>query len=121
MRLAAQHADIWSCFAENRSDMVEFGPRIPAIETACAEVGRDPTTIGRSAGVDVHPLEAAPDANGAWIGGSPEQMADQLRAFRDGGYTQIALFPAPSTIAALEAIAPVLGLLRADEPSVLVT
>ncbi len=121
MRLAAQHADIWSCFAENRSDLVEFGPRIPAIEAACAEVGRDPTTIGRSAGVDIHPLEPKPSPNGAWIGGSPEQMAGQLRSFRDGGYTQVALFPTPSTIAALEAIAPVLGLLRADETSVLVT
>jgi alkanesulfonate monooxygenase SsuD/methylene tetrahydromethanopterin reductase-like flavin-dependent oxidoreductase (luciferase family) len=113
MRLAAQHADIWSCFAENRSDMVEFGPRIAGIEAACAEVGRDPKTIGRSAGVDLHPLEAAPSPNGEWIGGSPEQMADQLRAFRDGGYTQIELFPTPSTIAAIEEVAPVLELLRA--------
>jgi alkanesulfonate monooxygenase SsuD/methylene tetrahydromethanopterin reductase-like flavin-dependent oxidoreductase (luciferase family) len=121
MRLAAQHADIWSCFAENRSDMVEFGPRIPAIEAACTEVGRDPMTIGRSAGVDLHPLEPEPDPNGAWIGGSPEQMADQLRAMRDGGYTQVALFPTPSTIAAMEAVAPVLGLLRTDEAWVLVT
>lgn len=115
MRLAARHADIWSCFAEGRSDMVEFGPRIAAIEAACVEVGRDPATIGRLASLDLHPLEAAPDPNGAWIGGSTEQMADQLRAFRDGGYTQVALFPTPSTIAALEAVAPVLELLRADK------
>jgi alkanesulfonate monooxygenase SsuD/methylene tetrahydromethanopterin reductase-like flavin-dependent oxidoreductase (luciferase family) len=115
MRLAAQHADIWSGFAEDRSDMVEFGPRIEALEAACAEVGRDPKTIGRSAGVDLHPLDGAPASNGEWIGGSPEQMADQLRAFRDGGYTQVALFPTPSTIAAMEAVAPVLELLRADE------
>jgi alkanesulfonate monooxygenase SsuD/methylene tetrahydromethanopterin reductase-like flavin-dependent oxidoreductase (luciferase family) len=94
--------------------MVEFGPRIETFETACADVGRDPATIGRSAGVDLHPLEAAPDPNGAWIGGSAEQMADQIRAFRDGGYTQIALLPTPPTIAALEAAAPVLEILRAD-------
>ncbi len=115
MRLAATYADIWSCFAENRSDMVEFGPRIAAIEAACAEVGRDPTTIGRSASVDLHPLEPKPDPNGAWVGGSPEEMADQVRAFRDGGYTQIVLFPGPSTIAAIEAFAPVLEILRADD------
>ncbi len=118
MRLAARHADIWSCFAVDRSDMVEFGPRITAIEAACAEVDRDPATLGRLASVDLHPLEAALDPNGVWIGGSSEQMADQFRAFRDGGYTQIALFPAPSTVAALEAVAPVLALLRADDRSV---
>ena len=115
MRLAARYADVWSGFAENRSDMVEFGPRIQAIEAACEDVGRDPKTIGRSAGVDLHLLEPEPDPNGAWIGGSSEQMADQLRAFRDGGYTQVALFPGPSTVAALDAVAPVLELLRADE------
>jgi alkanesulfonate monooxygenase SsuD/methylene tetrahydromethanopterin reductase-like flavin-dependent oxidoreductase (luciferase family) len=117
MRLAASHADIWSCFAENRSDMVEFGPRIAAIEAACAAVGRDPKTIGRSAGVDLHSLEATPDTSGGWVGGSAEQMADQLRAFRDGGYTQIVLFPTPPTIAVIEAVAPVLELLRADDRS----
>jgi len=115
MRLAAEHADIWSCFAQDRSDVVEFGPRIAALEAACAAVGRDPATIGRSAGVDFHPLEAAPDPNGAWIGGSTEQMADQLRAFRDAGYTQVALFPTPATVEALEAVAPVMELLHADE------
>ena len=38
--------------------MVEFGPRLAALEAACAEVGRDPATIGRSAGVWVKPLDA---------------------------------------------------------------
>lgn len=114
MRLAAEHADIWSGFAENRSDIVEFGPRITALEAACEAVGRDPKTIGRSAGLDLHPLEPAPSPEGAWIGGSAEQMADQLRAFRDGGYTQVALFPTPATIEALEAVAPVFELIRAD-------
>jgi alkanesulfonate monooxygenase SsuD/methylene tetrahydromethanopterin reductase-like flavin-dependent oxidoreductase (luciferase family) len=117
MRLAAKHADVWSCFAENRSDMVEFGPRIAAIEAACAEVGRDPATIGRSAGVDLHSLEVVPGADGAWIGGSAEAMADQLRAFRDGGYTQVVLFPTPATIATVEAVAPVLELVAADDRS----
>lgn len=115
MRLAARHADIWSCFAEARSDLQEFGPRIAAIEAACEEVGRDPVTIGRSAGLDYHPLEASPDPNGAWIGGPAEAIADQLRAFRDAGYSQVALFPAPATLEAIEASAPVLELLRADE------
>ncbi|MBI3752093.1 MAG: LLM class flavin-dependent oxidoreductase, partial [Chloroflexi bacterium] len=115
MRLAAKHADIWSCYAEARSDMVEFAPRIAALEAACAEVGRDPTTIGRSAGLDLKPFEPTPHPDGAWIGGSPEQMADQVRAVRDGGFTQVELWPSPATLEGLEACAPVLELLRADD------
>jgi alkanesulfonate monooxygenase SsuD/methylene tetrahydromethanopterin reductase-like flavin-dependent oxidoreductase (luciferase family) len=30
LRLAAQHADIWSWYVEERSDLVEFGPRLAA-------------------------------------------------------------------------------------------
>jgi len=115
MRLAAQHADIWSCYAEKRSDMAELGPRLATLESACAEVGRDPATIGRSAGVDAKPLEPKPDPDGAWIGGSAEQMADQIRAIRSGGFTQVELSISPQTIDSIEACAPVLELLRADD------
>jgi hypothetical protein len=95
--------------------MVEFGPRIAELEAACAEVGRDSKTIGRSAGVEVNPLEPQPGADGAYIAGSPEQMADALRVIRDGGFTQVELFLTPTTIESLEAFTPVLELLRADE------
>jgi alkanesulfonate monooxygenase SsuD/methylene tetrahydromethanopterin reductase-like flavin-dependent oxidoreductase (luciferase family) len=115
MRLAAKHADIWSCYSENRTDVVEFGPRIAALEAACAEIGRDPSTIQRSAGVDIKPLEAAPHPDAAYIGGSREQMADQIRALRDAGYTRVELFFGPPTLESLEALAPVLELLRSDE------
>jgi alkanesulfonate monooxygenase SsuD/methylene tetrahydromethanopterin reductase-like flavin-dependent oxidoreductase (luciferase family) len=113
-RLAAKHADIWSCYAEKRSDMVEFAPRIAELEAACAEVGRDPQSIGRSAGLDLKPLEREPDPTGGHIAGSPEQMADQIRAVRDGGFTQVELLLTPTTLDSLEAVAPVLELLRAD-------
>jgi alkanesulfonate monooxygenase SsuD/methylene tetrahydromethanopterin reductase-like flavin-dependent oxidoreductase (luciferase family) len=115
MKLAATYADIWSCYAEKRTDLEEFGPRIPALEAACAEVGRDPGAIQRSAGVDIKPLEGAPHPEAAYIGGSPEQMADQIRTLRSAGYTRIELFFTPPTVDALEALAPVLELLRGDE------
>src|SRR3954451_5636305 len=50
LEVAARHADIWSWFAEERSDMAEFRPRLDAILAACEAIGRDPATIGRSAG-----------------------------------------------------------------------
>ena len=113
MRLAARHADIWSCYATERSDLVELGPRIAGLEAACAEVGRDPATIGRSAGVDVRPLQAEPDPTGEAIAGSPAQIADALLAIRDAGYTQGELWPNPTSMAAVEALGPVLELVRA--------
>ncbi len=114
-RLAARYADIWSCFAEDKSDMSELGPRMATLEAACAEVGRDPATIGRSAGVWVKPLEVEPDPTGAQISGSAEQIADAIRTIREGGFTQVELAPTPVSVEAVEALAPVLELLRPDE------
>ena len=45
---------------------------------------------------------------------SAEEIADGIRAFRAGGFTQIEILLWPRTLAALEAMAPVLGLLDAD-------
>ncbi|TAL05619.1 MAG: LLM class flavin-dependent oxidoreductase [Chloroflexota bacterium] len=114
-RLAARYADIWSCYAEEKSDMSELGPRLATLEAACAEAGRDPATIGRSAGVMVSPLESEPDPTGEQITGSSEKIADAIRTFRDGGFTQVELLPTPTTVKAVEALAPVLELLRVDE------
>jgi alkanesulfonate monooxygenase SsuD/methylene tetrahydromethanopterin reductase-like flavin-dependent oxidoreductase (luciferase family) len=114
-RLAAQYADIWSCYATEKSDMSELGPRMATLEAACAEVGRDPATLGRSAGIFVSPLDSKPDPTGEQITGSPERVANAIRAIRDGGYTQVELALTPPTVAGVEALAPVLELLRADE------
>ncbi len=112
-RHAARHADIWSSWAEERSDISEFAPRLATLDDLCAEVGRDPATIGRSAGVDVHPLEPASQGAGA-ITGSAEEIAGAFRTFRQAGYTQLEIMMSPGTVAALEALAPVLELLDAD-------
>lgn len=115
-RHAARLADVWSCYAEQQSDVAELGPRVVDFEAACAEVGRDPSTIGRSAGVVVAPLEAAGAAGmfGTMISGDAEQIADAFRSFRGAGFTQLEFMLHPQTAAALEAMAPVLELLDAD-------
>jgi alkanesulfonate monooxygenase SsuD/methylene tetrahydromethanopterin reductase-like flavin-dependent oxidoreductase (luciferase family) len=116
LRLAALHADTWSWYVEERSDMSEFGPRLAALEAACVEVGRDPASIGRSAGIIVEPTEVtgAAEALGTPVSGSAEEIVDELRAFHAGGFTQIEILLWPRTLAALEAMAPVLELLDAD-------
>lgn len=116
LRLAALHADIWSWYVQERSDLVEFGPRLAAFEATCAEMGRDPATIGKSAGIVVEPtpIGGSEAVFGPPIRGSADQIADALRAFGSAGYTNLELVLWPPTLHALDALAPVLELLDAD-------
>ena len=112
-RHAALHADIWSGYAEERAHVDELGPRLATLDAICDEVGRDPATIGRGAGISVNPLQPAgwrPTA----ISGPAEEIADTLRSFREAGFTQVDLMLGPGTLEAVEALAPVLELVRAD-------
>lgn len=112
-RHAARHADIWSGYIEERAHIDEMAPRLAALDVICAEVGRDPASIGRGAGVSVNPLRPA-----GWrvsvISGPPEAIADSLRSFREAGFTQVDLMLGPGTVEAIEAMGPVLERLRAD-------
>jgi len=112
-RAAALHADIWSGYAEERATVDELGPRLATLDVICEEIGRDPATIGRGAGVSVNPLEPA-GVRESLISGSAEEIADALRSFREAGYTQVDIMLGPGTVEAFEAMAPVLEALRAD-------
>jgi alkanesulfonate monooxygenase SsuD/methylene tetrahydromethanopterin reductase-like flavin-dependent oxidoreductase (luciferase family) len=116
LRIAARHADIWSWYVEERSDLEEFGPRLAALEATCLEVGRDPATIGRSAGIVVEPTSTtgAADVLAAPIRGSAEEIADSFRAFCAAGFTQMEVLLWPRTLAALDAMAPVIESLAGD-------
>jgi hypothetical protein len=74
LRLAALHADTWSWFAEERSDLAELAPRLAALEAACVEVDRDPATIRKSAGIVVEPTSiTGSDALGTPIRARPRR------------------------------------------------
>jgi alkanesulfonate monooxygenase SsuD/methylene tetrahydromethanopterin reductase-like flavin-dependent oxidoreductase (luciferase family) len=115
LQLAVRHADTWSWYVEERSDLAEFGPRLDAMLAACEVAGRDPATIGRSAGIVVEPtaVTGAADILGVPVRGGPEEIADAIREFGTAGYTQVEVLLWPPTLAALEAMAPVVELLDA--------
>jgi alkanesulfonate monooxygenase SsuD/methylene tetrahydromethanopterin reductase-like flavin-dependent oxidoreductase (luciferase family) len=115
LRLAALRADIWSWFVEERSDIAEFAPRLAALVAACEDAGRDPDTIGKSAGVVVEPTSVGGSEAefGVPIRGSSEAIADALRAFGAAGFTHIELVVWPPNPATLDAMAPVIELLDA--------
>jgi len=117
LRLAATHADIWSAYAEQRDDVEEFLPKIAAFEAACAEVHRDPATVGKSAGISVAPtawkMTIEPDQPAITaMSGSPQEIAAGLLAFRDAGFTQVEIILEPQTLEALDSMAPVLALVE---------
>jgi hypothetical protein len=52
LRVVAKHADRWSAMAATPQ---EFRRKSTILDRHCAERGRDPTTIGRSVMIPVHP------------------------------------------------------------------
>lgn len=116
LRLAVRHADVWSWYVEERSDLTEFVPRLETLLAACEAAGRDPATIGRSAGIVVEPtsITGAADVIGVPVRGPSEALADAFREFRHAGFTQLEVMLWPPTRKALDAMAPVLELLERD-------
>lgn len=115
MRLAAQHADIWSAFATESSLPEWFEPMLGRMEEACAEVGRDPGTLGRSVGVFVEPTDehtAEATGLGIPIAGSPSEIADTIARFQAIGTTRVELMLWPNTPDSLDAVGPAIELLN---------
>ncbi|HEY2621342.1 MAG TPA: LLM class flavin-dependent oxidoreductase [Acetobacteraceae bacterium] len=120
-RLAARYADYWNGLGI--SDAANLAPTREAVDAACAEVGRNPTTLERS-----HFL--AIDLPGGYERSyatevrqfraryaplsleTPEKLANVIRAFALEGVGLIQLWPEPNNMASIDALAPVLQLLR---------
>jgi alkanesulfonate monooxygenase SsuD/methylene tetrahydromethanopterin reductase-like flavin-dependent oxidoreductase (luciferase family) len=111
-RLAVRHAEIWSTYIEERAHVDEVAPRVASLRAICEEEGRAFDSIGRSVGLYCWPLEAAGLKSNV-LSGSAQEMADAILTFRDAGFTQLELMFGPGTMAALEALAPVLEKVRA--------
>jgi alkanesulfonate monooxygenase SsuD/methylene tetrahydromethanopterin reductase-like flavin-dependent oxidoreductase (luciferase family) len=90
-RLIAEHADIWNVH----------------------EIGRDPASLERTVAVMVdtpgaygRPGQAVPS-----LTGTPEELADEMRAYAALGISHVQLYPDPCTVAGIEALAPMLDIL----------
>lgn len=111
--LAARYADIWSAYPTDSSLPEAYVERIEMLERACEEIGRDPASIGRSVGAVVAPTgEPPPDWLQGQLTGSPQQIAEDLARFADVGATSVELWLFPYSIETLEAMGPVLEILR---------
>jgi alkanesulfonate monooxygenase SsuD/methylene tetrahydromethanopterin reductase-like flavin-dependent oxidoreductase (luciferase family) len=121
LRLAATYANLWNVRGPLRQPE-EVIPLRSAGDAACADVGRDPTTLGRSASVVVNlPMAQAQSGQHSSAQGrqleptSPEQVAETLRSYARLGLFHVQLWLVPNTIASLEWFKAVLDLLDHGE------
>ena len=109
--LAARYGDMWSAFATSSSQPKAFAEMLKTLDQACEQAERDPSSIGRSIGIDLVPGGfVAPEALGVTdpITGSPARIAQAAQDFADLGVTNLEFMVWPSEPAALEAASEVL-------------
>lgn len=121
LRLAATYADLWNAEGPMRrpEDLI---PLRASGDAACAEVGRDPATLERSASVVVNlPMAQAQNEQRLSVQGkqpgptSPEEIAETLRGYAREGLSHIQLWLTPNTVRSLEWFKAVLDLLDHGE------
>jgi len=115
LRLAAAHADGWNAWCSWFGNRPEGIAKLrDSVDAACADVGRDPSTLERTVAVLVHvgdgpmtrrggPVDQAPP-----LKGSPDELAAELRAFAREGIAHVQLVLDPINVESIERIAPVL-------------
>jgi probable F420-dependent oxidoreductase len=115
--LTARYADAWNADFGSSPDSIRS--LNAAVDTACKEVGRDPATLERSASVFVDVTGHA-DPGDHWVAdvragralsGSHEESATAFRAYAANGIGHIQVWLDPSTVAGIQAFAPVLDML----------
>jgi alkanesulfonate monooxygenase SsuD/methylene tetrahydromethanopterin reductase-like flavin-dependent oxidoreductase (luciferase family) len=95
--LAARFADGWDAPLGPTPDV--FGRKVEVLERECERIGRDPSTIRRSAHIglvrdeqqarEVFGDSAVTDLAGVVLHGSDEGLLDGIRAFEDAGADQV--------------------------------
>lgn len=122
LRLVARYADAWNIWAGGtRNSVAGVAPLRALVDAACVGAGRDPATLERTVAVLVEGPGSVPYPHGyaGWylspdergLIGSPEALAAEFRAYADAGISHLQIWVNPTTVAGVEAFAPVFALL----------
>jgi alkanesulfonate monooxygenase SsuD/methylene tetrahydromethanopterin reductase-like flavin-dependent oxidoreductase (luciferase family) len=114
MTLTAKYADHWNMWAQSTGNRAATTkPLMEKMDAICESVGRDPRTLERSVAVlaDFEHPYGRPGQKVPSLTGSPEEMAEEFRAYAAIGVSHIQVYPDPCTVEAIEKLAPVLEIL----------
>ena len=119
LRIALPHVQSWNAWYAWFGNRPEgLAPLLAKLDAACRDVGRDPATVERTCAVLVglagavgRPSGDPTDNPTPPLTGSPEELADALRAYAGAGIGHVQLILDPNTVAAIEEFAPVLEIL----------
>jgi probable F420-dependent oxidoreductase len=113
LRIIARHADAWNTVWHGSPEAIVA--RMAAVDAACAEVGRDPKSLVRTAGGNI----SMPGYTGRRpdpIAGSDEQIAETIVRFRDLGIQHFVAGLDPCTPRTLERFGRIIELVDAAAP-----
>ena len=111
--ITARHAEQWNVwFDKTNNELEKLRALLRNVDAACADAGRDPATLRRTAAVNIEVAPHTPSTMSAPpFKGSPEELAGVLRAHAQAGLSHVQVWLEPNTLAGIEAFAPVLELL----------
>jgi probable F420-dependent oxidoreductase len=116
LRATLPHVDSWNVWFSDTGNRSNGVPALRAlVDDACREVGRDPAEVERTVAVLVRLPGGAGRFQGDYmrdptvpLEGTPEQIADELRAYAAEGIRHVQLVLDPITKPSIEALEPVL-------------
>lgn len=111
MSLVARYGDLWNAWLPFANDPIgDLRKQRRALDQACAEEGRDPGTLGRTAAVAVGVLGRTVrygPYDMVHLGSSTGEITERLRQLEDEGVDHVQLAMAPATPKGVEALLPV--------------
>jgi len=112
LRLVAEHADAWNTAWLGPATQLE--PRMTGLRSALADAGRDPGSLDVTVGINVvlPELSEQPLEVGDALTGSPEELAEELRAYRRAGAAHLITTLEPGTPEAVRQLGRAVALAR---------
>ena len=119
LRITLPHVDAWNVwFRDTGNSPAGVAPLRDLVDGICGEVGRDPAAVERTVAVQVRLTGGRGRIGGDLaqppfepLSGTPEVMAEELRAYAREGIAEVQLVLDPITVASIEEFAGVLELL----------
>ena len=120
LRITAAHVDMWNTWYTGFDNRPEgLGPLLAELDAACRDVGRDPSTIERTAAVYVQFGRGAGRVAGstehpqvAPIIGSRSEIVEALSGFAGAGMDHLQIVLDPIDVGSVEELGEVLRMLR---------